>query len=241
MVWHQSLVTFVPEDGRDRYEFLPLLSPTIIRQPSPNGFIAPFHGARAHGNLQFNLTNFNYRTGVFVKLDLTAYRGDEGPFKLSLYEAPVSDDGKCDGAKNIPDPFQRGDKLECDRKSPQTCQVGDPVGKYGEIPKFQGVISIKQSFQGLYFKKEEREFIGNRSMILENARRDKTACANITEVYGTAKTWGPKGTGTQPKSKEGPRHGPGFGPGSASPPWKPSPGDGPPGLPPSMIGHPFAP
>ncbi|PWW74940.1 hypothetical protein C7212DRAFT_345848 [Tuber magnatum] len=98
------------------------------------------------------------RTSVFVKPDLTAYRGDEGPFKLSIYEAPVSGDGKCDGAKNVLDPFQRGDKPECDRKSPQTCQVGDLVSKHGEIPKFQGVISVKQSFQDLYSpsKKDEK-------------------------------------------------------------------------------------
>ncbi|KAG0642809.1 hypothetical protein HOY80DRAFT_1035369 [Tuber brumale] len=112
----------------------------------------------------------------------TAHHGDEGPPKLSLYEAPVSGNGKCDGAKNVLDPFQRGNKPECDRK-PQTCQVGDLIGKHGEIPKFQGVISVKQSFQDLYLSlmKEEKGFIGNGTVVVKNAKGGRIACADITE------------------------------------------------------------
>ncbi|KAG0128454.1 hypothetical protein HOY82DRAFT_27415 [Tuber indicum] len=198
-------------------------------------FIASLHGTGAHGSLHFNLTNFNNKTGVFVKLDLTVYHGDEGLFKLSLYEAPVGGNGKCDGAKNVLDPFQRGDKPECDRKEPQTCQVGDLVGKHGEIPKFQGVISVKQSFQDLYlsFRKEEKAFIGNGSVIVKNAEGDKIACANIMEVRGAARTWKPKGNGAQPGHGEGPGHGSGFGRGGSL--------GGGPHRPPSTIGGPFMP
>lgn len=184
-----------------------------------------------------------------MRLDLTAYRGDEGPFKLSLYEAPVSGNGKCDGAKNVLDPFQRGDKPECDKKSPQTCQVGDLTGKHGEIPKFQGVISVRQSFQDLYlsFKKEDKSFIGNGSVIVKNAKGDKIACGNILDVHGAAKTWGPKGNGPPPEGHKGPGYGPILGHGNAPPPWRPSPAGGhhrppsPPPPPPSMIGTPFMP
>ncbi|RPA98925.1 hypothetical protein L873DRAFT_1685876 [Choiromyces venosus 120613-1] len=223
--------------------------------PAGKQFTAAFYGTGAHGNLQFNLTNFNNKTGVFVKLDLTAYRGDEGPFKLALYEAPVTNDGKCDGAKNVLDPFQRGDKPECDKKNPQTCQVGDLVGKHGEVPKFQGVISVKQSFQDLYlsFKKEESAFIGGRSVIIKNGKGDKIACANVAEVNSPPRGWDPKGgpgvPGAPPpppppppgsKKGEGPGHGPGSGPGSPALPWK---NTGPPGGPPPKptTGGPFHP
>lgn len=181
-----------------------------------------------------------------MRLDLTAYRGDEGPFKLSLYEAPVSGNGKCDGAKNVLDPFQRGDKPGCDKKKPQTCQVGDLTGKHGEIPKFQGVISVKQSFQDLYlsFKKEEKSFTGRSSVIVRNAKGNKIACGNIMEVQGASRAWKPKGNGAPPEGGKGPGHGPRFGHGIAPPPpWRPRPAGGPhrPPPPPPMMGSPFMP
>lgn len=161
----------------------------------------------------------------------------------------MSGNGKCDGAKNVLDPFQRGDKPACDKKSPQTCQVGDLTGKHGEIPKFQGVISVKQSFQDLYlsFKKEDKSFIGNGSVIVKNAKGDKIACGNILEVHGAAKTWGPKGNGPPPKAYKGTGY---VGHGNAPPPWRPSSAGEPhmlasppppPPPQPSMVGTPFMP
>ena len=156
----------------------------------------------------------------------------------------MSGNGKCDGAKNVLDPFQRGDKPGCDKKRPQTCQVGDLTGKHGEIPKFQGVISVKQSFQDLYlsFKKEEKSFIGKASVIVKNVKGDKIACGNIMEVQGASGAWKPKGNGAPHKGGKGSGHGPKFGHGIAPPPWRSSPPGGPPRRPPPpMKDSPFIP
>lgn len=45
----------------------------------------------------------------------------------------MPDDGNCNKTLAHLDPYQRGQKPDCDAGEPQTCEVGDLSGKHGKI------------------------------------------------------------------------------------------------------------
>jgi hypothetical protein len=56
-----------------------------------------------------------------------------GPFMYHVHDQPIPPNGNCTAALAHHDPYKRPEKPLCDPSQPQTCQVGDLSGKYGNI------------------------------------------------------------------------------------------------------------
>jgi hypothetical protein len=78
------------------------------------------------------------------------------------------------------DPFIRGEDPVCDKKLPQTCQVGDLSGKHGTITSDPFEVTYHEQFAstlegiGAYF--------GNRSFVVHFPNKTRITCANFDKV-----------------------------------------------------------
>lgn len=102
-----------------------------------------------------------------------------------LHVAPVPADGNCTVTLAHLDPFIRGENTSCNPFAPQTCQVGDLSGKFGEIrPEEDG--TWETTYTDLYSSTLEGlgSFFGNRSIVFHYPNKTRISCANFEKVEG---------------------------------------------------------
>lgn len=120
-------------------------------------------------------------TGVRFNVSFTGFPDlSLGPFIYHIHDQPISSDGNCTTAKAHQDPYIRGEIPPCDPTKPQTCQVGDLSGKYGNIT----TSSYSTSYVDLYASTKQGigAFFGNRSIVVHTANTTRLTCANFTLV-----------------------------------------------------------
>jgi hypothetical protein len=150
---------------------------------------ADFSKTAVSGHIKF--ISSSDKDGVRVEVDLSKFPGGGvGPFGYHVHDAPVPTDGNCTGTLAHLDPFVRGQKVVCDPKRPQSCEVGDLAGKYGKIPDSVGNSSYVKSYVDPYITLTPGvgSFIGNRSIVIHTLDTKRYACANITIYNGNITT-----------------------------------------------------
>ncbi|KAF8471201.1 superoxide dismutase [Kalaharituber pfeilii] len=150
--------------------------------PSGPAYWADFSGTKLSGGLKFYPT----KEGVRVEVAMRGFPTEGGPFTYHVHDQPVPSDGNCTGTKAHLDPFIRGQKVPCDPKRPQSCEVGDLAGKHGKIPADIANGTYTTSYIDKYITLEEGPgaFIGNRSIVVHLADGKRYACANVTDLEG---------------------------------------------------------
>ncbi|KAL1954253.1 hypothetical protein VTO42DRAFT_1486 [Malbranchea cinnamomea] len=121
--------------------------------------------------------------GVVFHVEFFNLPEEGGPFLYHIHDQPVPPDGNCTATLAHLDPFIRGEEPPCDPSAPQTCQVGDLSGKYGDIPN--GADEFIESYLDLYasVKPGIGAFFGNRSIVVHLHDKTRIACANF-ELQG---------------------------------------------------------
>ncbi|QBZ60820.1 hypothetical protein PoMZ_07763 [Pyricularia oryzae] len=120
--------------------------------------------------------------GVIFLVNLENLPAQGGPFSYHIHDQPVPDDGNCNKTLAHLDPYQRGQKPDCDAGEPQTCEVGDLSGKHGKI---EGTNVQDRMFHDMYTSLAEGigAFVGNRSVVIHFANTTRFACSNFVAVY----------------------------------------------------------
>lgn len=93
-------------------------------------------------------------------------------------------DGNCTATLAHLDPYIRGEATPCDKTAPETCQVGDLSGKYGDIPG--DVDEWEMSYVDLYASTVEGlgAFFGNRSIVFHYPNKTRITCASFWTYEG---------------------------------------------------------
>jgi len=144
-------------------------------------YIADFNGTKLGGALKFYP---GAQEGVRVEVGLKNVPATDGPFSYHVHDQPVPTNGNCTLTLAHLDPFIRGQKVICDPKRPESCEVGDLSGKHGKI--LNNTIS-NGSYNANYYDKYITllpgvgSFIGNRSVVVHLGNGTRYACANIIE------------------------------------------------------------
>ncbi len=99
-----------------------------------------------------------------------------------LHVDPVPENGNCTATLAHHDPFIRGEATACNKDLPETCQVGDLSGKYGNVP--EGSDTYEKSYVDLYASTKEGigAFFGNRSIVFHYANKTRITCASFELV-----------------------------------------------------------
>ncbi|KAI6381359.1 hypothetical protein MCOR25_001290 [Pyricularia grisea] len=120
--------------------------------------------------------------GVIFLVNLENLPAQGGPFSYHIHDQPVPEDGNCTKTLAHLDPYQRGQKPDCDASEPQTCEVGDLSGKHGKI---EGTNVQDRMFHDMYTSLAEGigAYVGNRSLVIHFANTTRFACSNFVAVY----------------------------------------------------------
>ncbi|MCJ1396586.1 hypothetical protein MMC18_009477 [Xylographa bjoerkii] len=119
-------------------------------------------------------------TGVVFSTNFYGFSDEAslGPFLYHIHDSPVPSDGNCTSTGAHLDPYVRGEIPPCDPSAPQMCQVGDLVGKHGNITAspFQAI------YLDLYLSDQAgaSAFFGNRSLVIHSSNTTRLTCANFT-------------------------------------------------------------
>jgi len=144
-----------------------------------------FNANDPRGNIQGSVSATANPNGIGVSFAVSVSNlpTSGGPFIYHIHAAPVPEDGNCTKTLAHLDPFIRGEAPPCDPTLPQTCQVGDLSGKYGNISSDPFTASYQDDFattvEGL------GSFFGNRSLTIHFANKTRITCANFTLVSTT--------------------------------------------------------
>lgn len=98
-----------------------------------------------------------------------------------IHDQPIPASGNCTAALAHLDPTIRGESPVCDQSHPETCQVGDLSGKYGDIPAES---SFETSYLDLFTSTRPgpASFFGNRSIVFHAENITRLACVNFELV-----------------------------------------------------------
>lgn len=118
--------------------------------PAGKAYWADFSATKLAGGVIFSPSTSG-KDGVKVEVKLTGFPTEGGPFSYHIHDQPVSADGNCTLTKAHLDPFIRGQKVPCDPKRPQTCEVGDLAGKHGKIPADVATASNGKAFSSIRY------------------------------------------------------------------------------------------
>ncbi|PGH33552.1 hypothetical protein GX50_03624 [[Emmonsia] crescens] len=143
--------------------------------------------------------------GVVFNVDFFDFPDEKefGPFLYHIHDQPVPADGNCSGTLAHLDPFKRGEKPPCDKSRPDTCQVGDLGGKYGDIMDVANGKHFKATYLDFYTSTRHGPgaFFGNRSIVVHYHNTTRINCANFTLVSNQTT---PYPTGGQPRPTQTP-------------------------------------
>ena len=92
---------------------------------------------------------------------------------------PVPEDGNCAATLAHLDPFIRGEDIPCDPSAPETCQVGDLSGKWGDIQPQNNSYTTTYHDNYLALYEGPGAFFGNRSFVLHFKNKTRIACGNF--------------------------------------------------------------
>lgn len=109
-------------------------APAVTNNPAGAYYVGTLP-EKAGSNLRGSISAVSVADGQGVRFSV-AFSGlptENGPFMYHIHEKPVPSDGNCTGTGAHLDPYKRGEAPICDAKKPETCQVGDLSGKYGNI------------------------------------------------------------------------------------------------------------
>lgn len=123
-------------------------------------------------------------TGVFWHVDFYGFPDPSlGPFLYHIHDQPIPASGNCTAALAHLDPYIRGEQPPCDPTKPQTCQVGDLSGKYGNITADSNG-EFETSYLDLFTSTIQgpASFFGNRSIVVHTANTTRLTCANFELV-----------------------------------------------------------
>ncbi|EER28022.1 hypothetical protein D8B26_006671 [Coccidioides posadasii str. Silveira] len=120
--------------------------------------------------------------GVIYNVNFTGFPPFGGPFLYHVHDQPVPENGDCLGTLAHLDPYERGEMPKCDPSRPQTCQVGDLSGKFGDIEGVNGSFSFQQQYHDPYSSVTYGlgSFVGNRSIVVHFANTTRINCGNFT-------------------------------------------------------------
>ncbi|KAF1985244.1 hypothetical protein K402DRAFT_422207 [Aulographum hederae CBS 113979] len=121
------------------------------------------------------------RNGVMFTININGAELTGGPFLYHIHDQPVPASGNCTQTLAHLDPTVRGETPVCDKARPETCQVGDLSGKYGDIPFLPG-FNAEYTDPYVSLKPGIGAFIGNRSFVLHYANKTRIACANFRDI-----------------------------------------------------------
>lgn len=128
--------------------------------------------------------------GVDVEVDLEGkFDGVEGPYPYHIHAMPVPANGSCAATLAHLDPYQRGQKPECNAEKPETCEIGDLSGKHGKIPSANGSTThFHTKYTELYASTKDGigAFLGNVSVVIHAPNTTRLACANVELKKGSA-------------------------------------------------------
>lgn len=122
--------------------------------------------------------------GVIFNLKFSNLPKTGGPFMYHLHVDPVPSNGNCTATLAHLDPTARGEAPICDPEDPETCQVGDLSGKFGDIPVGDDV--YETTYTDMYASTLEGigAFFGNRSIVFHYANKTRITCANFVKIGG---------------------------------------------------------
>ncbi|EEP81024.1 conserved hypothetical protein [Uncinocarpus reesii 1704] len=129
--------------------------------------------------------------GIIYNVDFTGFPAEGGPFTYHVHDQPVPEDGNCTKTLAHLDPYIRGEVPPCDASKPETCQVGDLSGKYGNIEGIEGEERYKKAYIDRYtaITPGIGAFVGNRSIVVHYANKTRINCGNF--VLKTTNPGGP--------------------------------------------------
>lgn len=120
-----------------------------------------------------------------------------GPFVYHIHAIAVPADGNCTSTMGHLDPTNRGEYFPCDPALPQTCQVGDLAGKYGNITA-AGDFTAAYTDAFLSTDSSSESFVGGKSIVIHTSNATRITCANIVMAGGNATTSSGTANGTVP-------------------------------------------
>ncbi|KJZ78353.1 hypothetical protein HIM_02391 [Hirsutella minnesotensis 3608] len=126
--------------------------------------------------------------GVKFTVSFSNIPKEGGPFIYHIHAQPVPSDGNCTQTLAHLDPFNRGESPPCDASNPQTCQVGDLSGKYGNVTQDPYNIQYVDPFTSL--KEGDAQFFGNRSFVFHFGNKTRITCANFVKMSSSSSTGG---------------------------------------------------
>lgn len=112
-----------------------------------------------------------------------------GPFAYHIHTDPVPANGNCSAAGKHLDPTSAGDATPCDAREPETCQVGDLSGKYGNVTAGAGdgeFVHVVYRDAFLSTDAASAAFVGGRSVVVHLNNGTRFACANLVKCEGGA-------------------------------------------------------
>lgn len=143
-----------------------------------------FKDAALDGNVEgyVSATAAKDGKGVQFSVKLSNLPKEGGPFKYHLHAFPVPADGNCTQTLAHLDPYKRTDDPACDSSKPESCEVGDLSGKWGEVKSDP----FDASYIDLYASTKEGigAFFGNRSIVIHYANKTRLTCANFAKLSG---------------------------------------------------------
>ena len=123
--------------------------------------------------------------GVRVSYDFKDFNlTDSLEYSYHIHEKPVPSDGNCNSTGAHFDKYNVGDDHVCDKKEPETCQLGDLSGKHGAITfaKETSNNSRADAYQDEYLSTtiNNTAFFGALSIVVHR-KKDKfrLACGNF--------------------------------------------------------------
>ncbi|KHN94026.1 Cu/Zn superoxide dismutase-related protein [Metarhizium album ARSEF 1941] len=144
----------------------------------------PFHRGNLHGNIRGSVQASPGPDGVGVlyRVEFQNLPEEGGPFLYHIHVNPVPSDGNCTKTLAHLDPYKRGETPPCNASAPQTCQVGDLSGKYGEVKNDPFVDEYLDPYSSL--DEGTEAFMGNRSIVVHFANKTRITCANLERIPG---------------------------------------------------------
>ncbi|OJD17599.1 hypothetical protein AJ78_02298 [Emergomyces pasteurianus Ep9510] len=143
--------------------------------------------------------------GVVFVVDVWGFPNETlyGPFPYHIHDQPVSSDGNCSSTLDHLDPTVRYGTPPCDPTKPETCQVGDLSGKYGDVMNASNGSHYNKTYYDPFTstKHGPASFFGNRSIVFHYNNGSRINCGNFTLVKSTMN---PTPTGGQPKPSSHP-------------------------------------
>ncbi|KAF1915112.1 superoxide dismutase [Ampelomyces quisqualis] len=164
-------------------------APQITDSPSGAGAYIATLPEKAGSTVRGSISAESAADGKGVKffVSFSGIPETGGPFMYHIHEKPVPENGNCTAAGAHLDPYKRGEVPICDASQPETCQVGDLSGKFGNATA-AGLFEAEYTDLFTSLNPSSPAYFGNLSFVFHFSNKTRIGCANFRQV------------GTQPPS-----------------------------------------